>query len=134
MKTRSTVLAGATSAAVVLALCGCADLLDSRKGMDIQSVLGPDTYLVQSEADVRDTTTSVCATLSHCVQAAESDRVRIIRFADKDAAAEKAGALGNAGHHSDWFVVEFLHPEDTSQRDRLYVTSSVDGTWSDSPD
>ncbi|TKJ96860.1 hypothetical protein PlfCFBP13513_15745 [Plantibacter flavus] len=119
---------------LVLAMCGCSNLFDSRRSMDISEVLGPDVYLAESKQDLADSTKPVCDGVDHCVQAVESMRVRIVRFDEQSAAAEYVSASGGDAYQSDWFAIVFLAPESTSKTERSYVTSAVDGTWSDSPD
>jgi hypothetical protein len=120
----------------VLLLAGVLTFLlrDPRKSLDVRSGFPPDVYLTDDPASIRDTTSEVCPRIAYCVQAAESPRIRIMRFSSEDAARAEAVRLAPDAWPSDWFVVEFLEPDSMTQDDYQLVESMVDGAAADSPD
>jgi hypothetical protein len=109
-------------------------LRDTRRSLDVRTGFAPEAYLVDEAASVRDTTSEACAGVAACVQAAESPRVRILRFSSETAARAEAVRLAPHAWPSDWFVVEFLQPDSMTPDEYRLVESTVDGTASDSPD
>ena len=108
---------------------------DQRKNLDVVTGFGTSAYLVADREEIIDTSEArPCARLPNCVQAAESPRVRILRFDSKSAAGAYVLQLPPYGYHSDWFVVEFLQPGTMTRDDYRHVESIVYGTASDSPD
>ena len=109
-------------------------LRDPRRTLDVRTGFAPEAYLSGSTSDIKDTTKESCAGIAYCVQAAESSRVRILRFSSEQAARARAVRLAPNAWPSDWFVVEFLQPDSMTSEDYRLVESIVDGTASDSPD
>jgi hypothetical protein len=109
-------------------------LRDPRRTLDVRTGFAPEAYLAHSTSEVTDRTREACAGVAYCVQAAESSRVRILRFSSEQAARSEAVRLAPDAWLSDWFVVEFLQPESMTSEDYRLVESTVDGTGSDSPD
>jgi hypothetical protein len=117
---------------VALVLTSCA-YLDPRASLDPLDGFGPDVYLLGASEQPRDVTDEVCEGRLGCEKAAESKRVRIIRFGSVSAAQNETYALARSGFRSDRFVIEFLDPS-ISDEQWAKVTSMVDHTASDSPD
>ncbi|MCI0158362.1 hypothetical protein KNO15_16800 [Leifsonia shinshuensis] len=124
----------ALSAVALVPLCAlllmsCA-FFDPRSVLDPQTDFGSDVFLLPETEAPTDVTASVCANIDGCERAAESQRVRILRFANTDRAEVVARSLGSAGYLSDRFVIEYLDPSVTDEQ-RRYVESAVDhtATW-----
>jgi hypothetical protein len=109
-------------------------LRDPRRNLDVRTGFAPEAYLAEAPSDIRNTTAEACSGVAYCVQAAESSRIRILRFSSEPAARAEAVRLAPHAWPSDWFVVAFLQPDSMTPDDYRLVESTVDGTASDSPD
>ena len=109
-------------------------LRDPRRNLDVRTGFAPEAFLADEPSAVRDTTSEACSGIAYCVQAAESSRIRILRFSSETAARAETVRRAPNAWPSDWFVVEFLQPDSMTSEDYRLVESTVDGTGSDSPD
>ena len=109
-----------------LHLASCA-FFDPRSVLDPQTGFGSDVFLLPATEAPKDVTESVCADIDGCERAAESSRVRILRFSNPDRAEIVARSLGSTGYLSDRFVIEYLDSSVTDEQ-RRYVESAVDHT------
>ncbi len=99
-----------------------------RQNMDLFE-FEPEVYLVKDADELTDSTQTYCYGIPHCVQAVESESVRIVRFDDHEALVAEADRIGPDAFVSDWFVVEFLSDQLTEDQ-RSFVTTEVDGPQS----
>ncbi|MET0954355.1 MAG: hypothetical protein ABWY68_00295 [Cryobacterium sp.] len=113
-------------------LAACA-FLDPRGSLDPQDGFASEVYLLDGTEPPEDVTATICSDLDGCEKAAESTKIRIIRFDSAESASSFAGKLGNGAHQSDRFVVEYLDSS-ISAEDREMIAVTVDNTASDSPD
>jgi hypothetical protein len=121
-----------TSIAVTSALASCT-YVDPRGQLNVRTEVAVEAYLVGDRRDIIDSTSDVCPELDSCEQAAESARVRMIRFPGAAAAGAYVESLGDRGYQSDRIAIEFLDPT-VSVAERQFVTSTVDQTATFSPD
>ena len=115
-----------------LALTSCS-FIDLRGSLDPRDGFGSDAYLLPPLELPTDVTDKVCPSRWGCEKAAESERVRIMRFSSYPKAQLETYKLARSGFRSDRFVVEFLDPSITDDEWRWVVTI-VDGTATPSPD
>ncbi len=126
---RSTLwVVAAAGAAAILVLAGLmlARLNDPRASVDLTTGVAPAAYLAQAPGEVREVTSSVCPLREGCVQAAQSDRVRIVRYRDPGDARREASRLAPYAWPSDHLVVEFLDPATMTPEEFQYVEQLVD--------
>ncbi|MEN2741891.1 hypothetical protein ABCS02_29250 [Microbacterium sp. X-17] len=128
---RTTVAAG-LGIVCAMALAACT-FFDPRATIDPQKDLGSDAYLLPPLVQPVDVTDEVCPSRLGCEKAAQSERVRIMKFSTYPKAQLETYKLARSGFRSDRLVIEFLDPAITDEEWRL-VTSGVDGTWTASPD
>lgn len=114
-------------AVVVLAALMVARLNDPRASVDLTTGVEPAAYLALTPDEVREVTDSICPLREGCVQAAQSDRVRIVRFTDPDDARREASRLAPYAWPSDHLLVEFLDPASMTPEEFQYVEQLVDG-------
>ncbi len=114
-------------AVLVLATLMVARLNDPRASVDLTTGVEPAAYLALTPDEVREVTGSVCPLREGCVQAAQSDRVRIVRFADPEEARREASRLAPYAWPSDHLVVEFLDPASMTPEEFQFVEQLVDG-------
>jgi hypothetical protein len=115
-----------------MALTSCAHL-DPRAELDPVSGFASDVYLLNGSEQPRDVTRDVCPRRPGCQKAAESDRVRIMRFDRASSAQNETYKLARSGFRSDRFVVEFLDNEITDEEWAM-IASTVDHTATESAD
>ncbi|MFE4469484.1 hypothetical protein ACFRFH_11780 [Leifsonia sp. NPDC056824] len=115
-----------------LALTSCS-FFDPRGSLDPRDGFGSDVYLLPALELPVDVTDTVCPSRWGCEKAAESERVRIMRFSSYPKAQLETYKLARSGFRSDRFVVEFLDPSITDDEWRWVVTI-VDGAATPSPD
>ena len=127
-----TVPAALLALATVLTVTSCA-YLDPRASLDPLSGFSSEVYLLAPSEQPRDVTAEVCDERPGCERAAQSDRVRVLRFGSVSEAQTETYALGARGFRSDRFVVEFRDPA-TTQEEWATVASTVDHTATGSPD
>lgn len=125
-------VAGGLGIVCALALASCT-FLDPRATIDLQNDLASDSYLLPPSERPIDVTDKVCPSRWGCEKAAESKRVRIMKFSTYPKAQVETYKLARSGFRSDRLVIEFLDPSVTDEEWRL-VTSGVDGTSTFSPD
>ncbi|MEY9953769.1 hypothetical protein [Leifsonia sp. EB34] len=128
---RATIAAG-LGIVCALALSSCS-LLDARAMLDPRDGFGSDAYLLPPLELPEDVTEKVCPSRFGCERAAESERVRIMKFSTYTLAQAETYNLARSGFRSDRFVVEFLDPSVTDDEWRR-VAEVVDGTATPSPD
>lgn len=132
MKPRRAVYAVLTAILSGSVLSSCA-YFDPRAILDPQNGFAPEVYLLGPGEEPADVTGAVCGEHAGCERAAESARVRIIRFGGVDDATTATGTLGDSGYRSDRFVIEFLDDTITEEQRRM-IESTVDHTATASPD
>ncbi len=114
-------------AVLVLAGLMVARLNDPRASVDLTTGVEPAAYLALTPDEVRDVTATFCPVREGCVQAAQSDRVRIVRYTDPGEARREASRLAPYAWPSDHLVVEFLDPASMTPEEFQYVEEVVDG-------
>lgn len=128
---RATVIGG-LGIVCALALASCT-WVDPRATIDLREELSPAAYLLPPLERPVDVTDEVCQSRWGCEKAAQSKRVRIMKFSTYPNAQVETYKLARSGFRSDRLVIEFLDPSITDEEWRL-VTSGVDGTSTFSPD
>jgi hypothetical protein len=125
-------MAGSLAIVCALTLASCT-YLDPRATIDLREGLPSSVYLLAPPERPTDVTDNVCPSRWGCEKAAESKRVRIMKFSTYPKAQVETYKLARSGFRSDRLVIEFLDPAVTDEEWRL-VTSVVDGTSTFSPD
>lgn len=124
-------MAGCLAIVCSLSLASCT-LLDPRASLDLLE-LPSAVYLLPALERPTDVTTTVCPSRLGCEKAAESERVRIMKFSTYPKAQIETYKLARSGFRSDRLVVEFLDPAITDEEWRL-ITTTVDQSSTFSPD
>lgn len=124
-------MAGTVALLCALTLASCT-YLDPRATIDLRE-LDSAVYLLPPLERPVDVTDEVCPTRWGCEQAAQSERVRIMKFSTYPKAQTETYKLARSGFRSDRLVIEFLDPAVTDEEWRL-VTSTVDQMATFSPD
>lgn len=125
-------VAGALGIVCALTLASCT-YFDPRATIDLREGLDSAVYLLPPLERPVDVTDKVCPSRLGCEKAAESERVRIMKFSTYPKAQNETYKLARAGFRSDRLVIEFLDPSVTDEEWRL-VTTTVDGSSTFSPD
>ncbi len=124
------VLAAAVAVAV---LSGCVSNAESRGRLDLVEAYTTQTDPDWPYLDASDETSSVCGSVTNCVQAVGNQYLVILKFGSVDDATEYAATLGEAGYQVDPLVIHFNGtqlPVDVRQD----VITSVEQINADSPD
>ncbi|MGH1523045.1 hypothetical protein ACRAWC_02735 [Leifsonia sp. L25] len=107
--------------------------MDPRATIDLRENIDSAVYLLPPLERPVDVTDEVCPSRFGCEKAAQSERVRIMKFSSYPKAQVETYKLARSGFRSDRLVIEFLDPSVTDEEWRL-VTSTLDGTSTASPD